>query len=348
MKEVAINTIRIGKDLKTYKKTKRSWKKTSQKFPEIIKVVKLFKAHKNFKTLIDTKNPKFLKGQLSSEGQPQGARINILPDNQKLDKAYSLFAKHLTFHDQDSHDHWDVIYQNKGGTYAYCYTLEKKRLHSIRKYKKVHEFAKVYNKLSKNVEKSLKDKEDHLAIPMYTLLKTHMRIGNEIYFKAHGHKGLTTLKKNDIKIRGSKVIFNYLAKDGVPRLIEQKFPVGYINRLKTSLKKIKKEDFVFASCKTGHPLGEIQFKKAFKNYCGKEFYPHIVRSHFATSKVKSFLKNKRKATKEEVNSLFLSIAAKLGHKKFVKKEQVWKNNYSVTINHYIQPDLVERVKEIIR
>ena len=175
-----------------------------------------------------------------------------------------------------------------------------------------------------------------------------MRIGNEIYFKAHGHKGLTTLKKNDIKIRGSKVIFNYLAKDGVPRLIEQKFPVGYINRLKTSLKKIKKEDFVFASCKTGHPLGEIQFKKAFKNYCGKEFYPHIVRSHFATSKVKSFLKNKRKATKEEVNSLFLSIAAKLGHKKFVKKEQVWKNNYSVTINHYIQPDLVERVKEIIR
>ena len=51
---------------------------------------------------------------------------------------------------------------------------------------------------------------------------------------------------------------------------------------------------------------------------------------------------------EEVKSLFLSIASKLGHKKFAQKENVWKENYTVTLNHYIEPRLVERVKGLVR
>ncbi len=350
MKEVPINTIRVTPKLQFFKKTTRSWRKIpplKDIKQQLKKTIQLYKSHNNFTILKDTKNPKFLKGFLLPNNQASGARIPILPNNQRLDKAFSLFASHLHLHDQDSHDHWDVLYQNKGGTWSYCYSLEKKQLHQQRKYKKVQEFAKLYNKLTTTVQRSLR-KKDHLALPMYTLLKTYMRIGNEVYYKAHNHKGLTTLKKQDITIKNNTVTFNYLAKDGVPRTIQQEFPKTYIQKLKTILRKKKANDFVFTNCKTNHPLRESEFKKAFKHYCGKEFYPHIVRSHYATSEVQKFLKAHRKPTKEQVQQLYLDIAAHLGHKKFLKKENRWKNNYTVTINHYIQPQLIEKIKQRIQ
>ncbi|MBT4538846.1 hypothetical protein HOI26_01555 [Candidatus Woesearchaeota archaeon] len=338
-----IGTIKIKTNGQVVEKTKTGWKK-SNKLPEINNIVKLFKAHRNLKLLIDEKNKKFLKGQLSPNNQILGKRITQLPDGTKLDKAYSLFSTNLRIHDQDSHDHWDVLYQNKGGTYAYCYSLEKKQLHKKNKFKKVAKFNKVYNNLTKQVTKALKT--DPLALPLHTLLKTYMRIGNETYYKAHGHKGLTTLMKKDIKIKNNTVLFNYLGKDGVPRHIEQKFSKTYINQLKNKLKLLKNNDFVFTN--NGKPLHSIDFKHAFAKYCGQEFYPHIVRSHYATTYVQSFLKNKRRITKQEKDTLFLSVAAKLGHKKFMKKQNVWKDNFSVTVNHYIQPELVERVNKLVR
>ena len=347
-KEVAVGTIRIKvKDLQAYVKTSASWKKSKKQFPEAQEVITLFKAHKNFKVIIDSKSPEFLKGQLSSKGEVQGARINQLPNNKLIDKPFSLFAKELTIHDQDTDDHWDVLFRNKGGTYAYGYTLEKREKNRDLKYQKVWEFEKVYRKLSRTVSLALKNNNDHLALPMYTLLKTHMRIGNEIYYKANGHKGLTTLKKKDLTISGKRVLFEYVGKDGVPCQIEQHFPTPYVNRLRKQLQGLKPNDFVFAS-KNGRPLRDEQFKKAFKRYCGKEFYPHIIRSHHATRRVKEFLKGKRTISKEEMKSLFLSVASDLGHKRFVKKEKAWKDNYTVTLNHYIEPALVEQVKAKVR
>lgn len=347
MKKVLAGTIRIkAKSLKLYKKTKTGWKLINKQFPELILVVKLFKAHKRFKCLIDKKNSAFLKGQLSPQGREQGARINILPNGEKLGKAFSLFAPHLKIHDQSSHDHWDVIYQNKGGTWSYVYTLKKQRLHKAKKYKKVEEFNKYYHKLIKNTAKSLSDKNDVMSLPMYTLLKTYMRVGNEMYFKAHGHKGLTTLKKNDISIKNNVATFNYIGKDGVPINISQKFPTTYIIRLKTILKQKKKNEFVFSKYK--RPLAEHDFKAAFVKYCGHEFYPHIVRSHYATMRVKNFLARRHKTTKQEVEKLFLSISHALNHKRFNKKKQEWQEHYAVTVSSYIQPELVDKVQSMAR
>ncbi|MBU0460065.1 MAG: hypothetical protein KKH52_02560 [Nanoarchaeota archaeon] len=338
-------TIRIKvKGLQPYEKTKRSWKKSKQEFPEIKEVVKLYKSQKNFKILVDKKDPQFLKGQLSPEGLVQGARLNVLPNNQVLDKAFSLFAKNLTVHDESSHDHWDVLFQNKGGTWNYCYTLEKKKKNQKKKYKKVEKFARIYSKLRRKVSLALNNKKDHLAVPMETMLKTRMRIGNEIYYKAHRHKGLTTLKKKDVQIKGEEVRFKYIAKDGVPQLIEKKFSPIYVKRLKEILKKKKREEFIFSQ--NERLLTEKDFKKAFRQYCGQEFYPHIIRSHYATSKVKEFLM-KKNPSKEEAKQFLLGIAGELGHKRFVKKEQQWKEHYAVTMNNYIQPQLVKRLKKII-
>ncbi|MBT3298315.1 hypothetical protein HN385_05295 [archaeon] len=343
--EIVFGTIRIkSSNLKPYKKTNTGWSSIKKDFPELIQVVNLFKSNNQFDILIDKKNPNFLKGQISPGGDVQGARINILPGGEKLEKAFSLFSPHLKIHDQDSEDHWDVIYQNKGGTWSYVYTLDKKLKHKARKYKKVEEFDKNYFKLISNVENALLDKTDNMVVPMFTLLNTFMRVGNEIYFKANGHRGLTTITKNNVSIDGNTVKFKYLGKDGVPINITHSFSKQYVNRLKSILKKKNKDEFIFLI--NGHTLHEADFKKAFKKYCGKEFYPHIVRSHYATVKVKKFLEGRKKANKEEVNELYLSIAHHLGHKKFNKKKQVWEEHYAVTVNSYVQPELVNQVKLI--
>ncbi len=348
-KPVLKGTLRIKtKDCNVYKRTSNSWEKSLNEFPLAMHVVELFCAHNNLDFLVDVKNPEFLKGHVSPEGKPQGARISVLPDGRKLDKAYSLFADHLAIHDESSNTHWDVIYRNPGGTYSYVYTLEKKGMANEKKYLVVEDFEKRYPELKRNAAAALLNRNDNLAVPIYTILKTYMRIGNEIYYKAHGHKGLTTLKKSDITITGNSVTFNYLGKGGVPRTITEEFPSAYITRLKEILKPIENSSFVFVNPKTGHPLLDSQFKDGFKRYCGEAFYPHIVRSFYATKTAEEFLQTHKAATKKEVRELFLPIADKLGHRKFSKKKNEWEDNYTATIHHHIKPELVERVNGIVK
>ena len=343
--EIPFKSIRIGKDSKSYEKTKIGWKESSKEFPDALNIINLFKLHGVFSELIDKKDSKFLKGYLY-KSEIKGARINILPNGEKLDKAYSLFAKDLTMHDQKSHDHWDVMYQNTNGQYAYVYTLKKIRASRNEKYRKVQEFEDIFDKLKRNISAGLK-KKDPMALPMVTLLNTYIRVGNEVYYKLHNHKGLTTLMKKDVEIKKDMVTFHYLGKDGVPIKISKRFPDEYTMQLRNILSKISNNDFIFTTS-TGNLLNENDFKSAFKRYCGKEFYPHIVRSYIATKMAQEFLNNKTTHTKEEVKSLFTSIASELGHKRFDKKAGEWKDSYNVTIHHYIQPDLVEKIQKMVR
>jgi hypothetical protein len=343
--KVLPGTIRIKtSNLGVYEKTKSSWKKSSEIFPEAMLIIKLFKKNKRFPVLVDQKTPKFLKGQLAPDGMTQGARIAILPNGKKLSKAFSLFAPHLMIHDETTKYHWDIIYKNAGGTYSYLYTLDKVKRFRRKKYHVVEEFGKHCPKLMLMVYKALKDKDDHMALPMFTLLKTYMRVGNEIYYKLHRHKGLVTMKKEDINIEGRKVTFAYIGKGGVPTSITAVFPRVYIDRLENLLKGIDNSSFVFTNPNTCHPLKEEHFKKAFKKYCGKEFYPHIVRSFYATRRVKKFLASPGPINEENVHKLFYSIAEILGHKRFIKKDGTWRENYTVTVNHYVQPEIMEKIK----
>ncbi len=346
--EIRPGMIRIrASSLGAYEKTKSSWKKSLKIFPEAMLVIKLFKKNKRFSYLIDKKDPRFLKGQLAPGGLVQGARIDILPDGKKLSKAFSLFAPNLMLHDESSRYHWDVIYKNPGGTYSYLYTMEKIKKFRAKKYQTVKEFEKHYKRIKTSVYEALKNESDFFAVPMYTLLKTYMRVGNQIYYALRRHKGLTTMKKNDFDIKGKKVTFRYIGKGGVPTSITENFPKAYIDRLRGLLRRTGRQSFVFVNKNTGRPINEDHFRMAFRKYCGREFYPHIVRSFYATNRVKKFLATRRPINKKDVYNLFYSIAEKLGHKRFVKKDRAWREDYRVTINHYVQPEILNRVKSAL-
>ncbi len=341
-KPVLPGTIRVRtKDLVAVEKTESSWKKADIGFPDLLHAVHLFSSHHRLQHLVDKKNPNFFKGQLSPDGRPQGARINILPDGTVLNGAFSLFAKHLRFHSEDTDMHWDVMYQNPSG-FTYLYTKEKIEQHRKRKIHVVDEFSRVYPVLKRRVLQKLRKEDDIHPMALYTLMKTYMRVGNDIYYKASGHKGLTTLQKDDIEIvDSSQVQFSYIAKDGVPVTLCARFPDVYVTRLAKLLDTKKKSSFVFSD--NDHPLHGKDLKRAIEKLCGKAFYPHIIRSYYADMKVKEFFRTHRKATKQDVQGLLKHIAEKLGHKKFDKKNNTWVESPKVTVNNYIRPEYVQRL-----
>ncbi|MFA4960294.1 MAG: hypothetical protein WC548_01390 [Candidatus Pacearchaeota archaeon] len=334
---------RVSTNFKTYEFLDGKCKKSSEKFSNVIEIAKFFKKHGNLKLITDVKNSKFLKGQYS-DGKAMGARINVLPDGRKLNKAYSLFSPKLTINEERLNHHWDVIYQNPNGKFAYVYTLDKERYSKNKKYKKVEEFSKCLPKLKANLSKALT--HDPIVLAMIILLKTKMRIGGEVYYLKNHHEGLTTLKKKNIKIFGNKISFSFLSKDGVPMKIIEDFPHEVILQLKKIIKNKKKNDFIFLDS-NGHLFRDLDFEKAFEKYCGEKFYPHIVRSHYATEEAKNFLKKHDKFAKDEIKKLYTTIAEKLGHKKFSKKTNDWENNYQVTLHYYIQPEIVEKIAKIM-
>ncbi len=336
-------TFRITTSLDVVESVGKMWGKSLERFPDAIEVAQLFKKNKNLNLIIDPLDVKFLVGSFSNN-KPVGGRIAVLPDGKKLTKAYSLFASHLAVHDESSNSHWDVIFRNPNGKYAYLYTKRKDKASRKEKYRHVEDFSRCLPRLRRNLMNVLA--EDSLALPMLILLKTKMRIGNEMYYLKNHHKGLTTLKKKNISVSGNKITFEYLAKDGVPQKTIEVFPMPVIKRLKQVLRKKKPNDFVFTNL-SGNPFKDTDFEKAFEKYCGTQFYPHIVRSEYATSEARKFLNNHRKATKEDVEKIYLKIADKLGHKKFSKKLGDWEDSYQVTVHHYIQPEIVEKISRMI-
>ena len=91
--EIRPGTVRItASRLKVREKTKTSWKRSSRIFPEAMLIIRLFRKNGRFSYLIDKKDPTFLKGQLTPKGSPGGARIGILPNGKKLNKAFGAQA----------------------------------------------------------------------------------------------------------------------------------------------------------------------------------------------------------------------------------------------------------------
>ena len=120
-----IGTIRIKvKDVTPVIKTQSGWKKApAMSIDNIQAAVHKYKAHANFTALVSAKDNTFLKGELGPHGEVRGERVNVLPNGEKLEKAFSLFAPHLTIHDEKTNDHWDVLFQNPNGSLAHVYSV---------------------------------------------------------------------------------------------------------------------------------------------------------------------------------------------------------------------------------
>ena len=297
-------------------------RKSRMKFPDVMKVVGLFEKCGNLELIRDGE---FLIGGFC-DGKITGGRIDVLPDGVRLNKGFSLFAPRLTIHDEKSHGHWDVIFKNPSGSFSYLYSLDKVRISKDKKFGLVDDFERHLPELKRNLMNALKSgrvaggeyRDDDLVLAMLVLLKTKMRVGGEIYYRRSRHKGLTTLKKKDLSIAGNRVTFDFIGKDGVPQSLSEVFSDKVLDELKRVLKKKRQDDFIFLNS-NGKIFRDVEFEAGFERFCGERFYPHIVRSHFATRETEKFLRKvagDRLRVASDARKFCLKVASKLGHKKW--------------------------------
>ncbi|HEY8937588.1 MAG TPA: DNA topoisomerase IB [Cyclobacteriaceae bacterium] len=74
-------------------------------------------------------------------------------------------------------------------------------------------------RLQRDINKPVLSKEKVLAAVISLMEQTYMRIGNCEYEKLYGSYGLTTLKDNHVKIRGSDIRFSFNGKKGIHQAI---------------------------------------------------------------------------------------------------------------------------------
>jgi len=333
------------KDLKQYLKKGSSWIVTSDMAETTKQAIELYVNNKRIEHLVDSFVTDFLKGHITPENQIGGGRIKVLPNGKKLARGgFSIFAKNLRFN-KNNLTEWDVCYDNVSGLKTYLYNEDKLHLEQNRKAKLVDKFSAKYNHILSELEKDIKRFKTIEYLALYALLLTKIRVGHLEYFKHLGHKGLTTLQKKDVTIKGNTINFKFIGKDGIPQNITKEFPDYYIKIFKNLLLKKNNNDFIFAN-PDGIPLHSDVFSKILFNYTGEHFYPHIIRSHYADTESKRFLNTHKKSSKQEVLDEFKLIATELGHKKFNKKRNEWDLDYKVTIANYIRPKFSEKMKEL--
>ncbi len=336
-------------DMNEYVFLNKNWMVSKQTSDNIKKIIQKYLTKENINLILDDIYNKFIKGHLNQHGQVSGSRIRHLPTGKELAKGgFSIFAKNLTFN-KNKRYLWDVSYENTSGLKTYLYSIDKIHLEKKKKAKIVDEFIEEYPNIIKKLEKDLKKTKKNKYLALYTMLHTYIRVGNLHHYKHLKHKVLTTLEKKDIKINNDNTCeFKFIGKDGVPQHIKKEFPEFYIKILKSKLEKLKNNEFVFTDEKTNLPLHSSDFSDILYRYTKKHFYPHIIRSFYADLTCKRFIdENKRKKLKRKhVNDCFLEIAANLGHKKYNKETKDWEVNFKITLDNYIRPKLVERMKKL--
>jgi DNA topoisomerase-1 len=96
--------------------------------------------------------------------------------------------------------------------YNPVWTLRRQRAN----YERLLDFSRALPALRAFVDAGLKrpclDRERVLALAVRLLDSGMIRIGNDEYERANGSRGLTTLRKNNVAIRGSEVRFHFVGK----------------------------------------------------------------------------------------------------------------------------------------
>lgn len=105
------------------------------------------------------------------------------------------------------------------GRKQYKYHPSWRAYRSSTNFHRMEEFSKLLPRIREQVTKDLHQskltKEKVIATLIKIMEQTFIRIGNEEYEHDNKSYGLTTLKDKHVKIKGSKILFNFKGKSGV-------------------------------------------------------------------------------------------------------------------------------------
>jgi DNA topoisomerase-1 len=128
------------------------------------------------------------------------------------------------------------------GRKQYIYHPRWRTMRDLIKFYRMIIFAKALPKIRTDIETSLErkdlDKQKIIAIMLWLLNNTYIRIGNEQYFQENESVGLTTMTDKNIVIAGDVVTFAFKAKSGKEQQIT--FDDARISQLLAELQRKRK------------------------------------------------------------------------------------------------------------
>ncbi|WP_233582717.1 DNA topoisomerase IB [Candidimonas sp. SYP-B2681] len=116
--------------------------------------------------------------------------------------------------------HIQATARDARGRKQYRYHSQWKDLRDASKYDRLVEFGKALPRIRRRVERDMSCKgissEKVVAVVVYLLEVTLIRVGSRRYVQSNKSYGLTTLRRRHTTIEGSRVRFRFKGKSGVP------------------------------------------------------------------------------------------------------------------------------------
>ena len=128
----------------------------------------------------------------------------------------------------DPDGHLQAAGNDAAGRRQYLYHPVWRERQDVLKFRRIEEFARALPAMRSAINADLDleglPKERVMAVAVRLLDRTTFRIGSETYADANGSFGLATIRKSDITIDGSRLIFDYVGKGGARRVHEVQDP----------------------------------------------------------------------------------------------------------------------------
>ena len=165
------------------------------------------------------------------------------------------------------------------------------------KYKTMNKLSKKYKEFDNYLDKLIKRKDlSHdcvVANIIKLLMILNIRVGNDVYFEENGTCGITTLRKENLKIIDSEYFLNFTGKKGIEhskiiKSVRIKNFIDIMRKIKNDrLFCYKKEDDYF-------PVTSCDINGFIKEHLGDSFTSKDLRTYSANKMFKECLNTKGK------------------------------------------------------
>lgn len=210
------------------------------------------------------------------------------------------------------------------------YNPEYVKLQNEKKYKKILKLNKIFKRIKDDVNNNINlstnyDKNYEIYIIIYFIINCGFRIGNEKYKCENNSFGITTLEYKHLKFSKNKLIIDFIGKKGVRNLSECS-NIKIINYFKKNKKLYNSDDKIF------------KYSSNDVNNFLKEYNPKItskdLRTWNANNMLLEYIKlSEIKNSKNPIKKAIEKVSEKLH------------NSYHICLKSYINPLIVQKLKE---
>lgn len=221
----------------------------------------------------------------------------------------------------DPRGHLQATGRDARGRKQYRYHQDWRTHRDAAKFDRMLEFGRSLSRIRRRVSQDLRKpglpREKVLATLVRLLEATLIRIGNEEYARENGSFGLTTLRYRHVKVRGSKLTFEFRGKSGIAHCVSVEDPA--IARIVQRCADIPGQELFQWIDDNGerHGVDSADVNEYLREASGGDFTAKDFRTWFATVEALQALRkrpvgNKGEVKKELVETITV-VAKRLGN-----------------------------------